>query len=125
MALVRSIQPSGREKLVEVDTNIYWEKEQFSIPIGDTVYSSSIPLTDFHSVDYVITAWNDSEIKTKSINMKVINLNTELKETVYLKTGNGINLIVTPIIDGSIMKVAISSSETYEINLDIARMVLG
>lgn len=116
---------TGSEKLLDLASESMWKLEQFTIPSGSSHDALNLVLADIHSVDCIITVWNNTENKAKSLNLKIIKTSTGLKEVVTSKTGDVINLVVTPTIDGSIMKAVISTSESYDLSVDIAYIVLG
>ena len=115
---------TGREKLIDLASASPWKSDSFTIPASSSGNSIDIPLIDFHSVDYVITVWNDAEVKTKSMDMKVIRQGTLLTEMVRNKIGTGLSISVTPTVVGSIMRVVISTSESYDLNVNIAYLIL-
>jgi len=115
---------TGREKLVDLASASPWQSDSFTIPASSSSSTIEIPLIDLHSADYVITVWNDTELVTKSLNLKVVKIGATLKDVVSNKTGSVINLVVTPMIVGSIMKVVISTSESYDLSVNIAYLIL-
>lgn len=116
---------TGKKKLIDLASESIWKLEQFVIPSASSHDALNLLLSNIHSVDCIITVWNNVENKAKSLNLKIVKTNTGLKDIVTNKTGDVINLVVTPIIDGSIMKVVISTSELYDLSVDIAYIVLG
>ncbi len=115
---------TGKEKLVDLASASPWKNDSFIIPANSSFNTIEIPLDDLHSVSYILTVWNDNESVTKSLDFKVVKVGTTLKKVVFNKTGSVINLVVTPMIVGSIMKVVISTNESYDLSVNIAYLVL-
>lgn len=101
----------------------YWQKER-AVMSGS--YSSiAIPLNSFHAIKYIVTAWNDTEQITKYLELVVTNENSNLTSVLSSKVGNVFNFVVNEAINSGNLRIEFSTTETYNINLEIAYIVMG
>lgn len=101
-----------------------WKRKKFTISASSSIEIHAIPLTSFHSVEYITTVFNDSELKNKSLNIKAHNNFTEIKKSIYAKVGK-LNIAFTfSIVSGNMILTA-SNNESFDVTLEYARLVVG
>ena len=101
-----------------------WIKLTSEIAASTGAIVDETPSSDFHSIDYILTFWNDSQNKTKTLNIKLTNRNGTLKKSVYAKNGDNINYDLTFTLSTGNVIMTLTNNETYAINISIAKLIL-
>jgi len=101
----------------------YWQKETGTFTSSWS--SSEIPTTIFHTVKYLINVWNDTENKNKYLELIVMNENGTLDTIISNKTGSVFNLQIDAVLSSNKMHVELTSSETYQLNVEILYVTIG
>lgn len=98
--------------------------------LNDLVNASStktidtVPLTDFRRIDYSVALSNDSEGKTRSFDLTVINEGGTLTESVKDKLGKNINYAVNVSVNGGNLELDITNNEIFNIDVDYTKIAI-
>lgn len=102
-----------------------WIQETLSIPATTALVVSTVPLADFTHMKYIITTWNVDQTKAKSLEMGIINNAGTLSDNVFNRLNTGLDITVSPAINGLNMELTISNNESFTIETDLIRAKLG
>lgn len=98
------------------------------VKIVDVVSGSSTKnvditqLSNFHSVDYIITIYNDVNDKIVAGNIKVLKISGSIKTQIYGKMGNGLDIEINPEKFLDEMRLQIINNESFDLTVEIAKL---
>ena len=100
-----------------------WFRSRKIIPASSITELDKLLLVNTKSIDYIITAFNDIEIKTKTFNLKVFKEGTTIKESLYLKIGT-INVKINIATDTDYIILNLQNDELFDLTVNFARLSL-
>ena len=101
-----------------------WEKSSNFIPAFTDKTIETIPLADFHSLDFIFTLYNDTENLSKRIHLNIIKEGTTLSTNVSGKLGRLPNIAVTASVLTGDAIIAIFNNNAYQIELNYVKLSL-
>lgn len=97
-----------------------WRKETHALPASATTTIKTIAMDNFRLLECIMVVFNDTEGKTKSVNIKVINKNNTVNDFIFGRIGYGIDLYVNAEKVGADMVLTIQNNESYSCTLRLA-----
>ena len=103
-----------------------WVKKRPAVlPGTSSSVVETIPMTGFKSLDYIVTIWNSTEDKTKSLHLKITQDASGLKSMIRDKLGTNIDFDLSEAIVSGNMELTLTNNETFSLNIEMARLKLG
>lgn len=108
-----------------------WDKESIfdlinngsvDISSGITKVVETIPMNKFNCLEYTVCIKNELETLVKTLKIQVSKNNSDIKETVYAKNGNAINIGITCVQSGSNFELTFVNNESFLVKVNFARL---
>ena len=101
-----------------------WKKKRAIVAASSTAAVHTVPLTKFRTIQYVITLYNTTEDKTKSMNLLVHQEGGALTNTVWARIGKNLTLkVTTELVSGS-MELTVENSELFPLTVEVGYLIL-
>lgn len=100
-----------------------WLKGKRNISATSSLVLDTRALAGFTSLDFVITARNAAKTVTKSLYYSVLMENGTPKSVIMNRKGS-LQMGVTEAVVGSMLEVTVENKESFDINVEFARLVL-
>lgn len=107
---------------LDLVTNQVYKKIKYTIPAMTSAAVDIVPLSSFSSVDY--SASFKTSTKNRGLKIFVSKAVSGIKELVFAKVGDFINIEVTTSISGSDLLVNVQNQETTAVDIVITRALL-
>lgn len=92
--------------------------------IGDILSTETetvlqLTLSDVRSVTAILTVFNTTQDKSKQIQTQIVNSDGDVNDSVGPKTGDGIQVALNAIKDGSNLKLNVTNNEAYDLKYSL------
>lgn len=101
-----------------------WQKVSGTVSSSTTDVVDQIALADLQGIKYLLCYWNDVEDKRKMMELSVVKKTASLKDTVFGKIGDNLNVSVSFGISGANLQLSITNSEAFDVDFQLARLIL-
>ena len=101
-----------------------WITGSKSVGAGATEVVESIPLTNFTCVEYTICMKNAAGTLTKTLKMLARRDDMDIKDTIYAKNGDPINIEISSVQTGTDFQLTFVNNEAFSISVAFARLKL-
>lgn len=103
-----------------------WDKVSSSAIGSSTSVVDSIPNTDFRSLKYIVTVFNDANTAYKSFELNVLNDSGSYLETRShrLRAGD-LNMAIGTVNNAGTFELQITNNESFDVQVEIGRLVLA
>lgn len=103
-----------------------WEKVSSTVPALNTVAVDTLANTEFKSLKYIITTYNETNSAYRSIELSVLNNNGSYRETRShrLQVG-GLSVAIDTFNNAGTFELRITNNESYDVQVEIGRLVLN
>lgn len=95
-----------------------------SVPAGQTLDLDTFLLSDFKSIKYIQTFYNDAQTKSKVQEMLATKEAGGISDTVYAKSGDSISLSVNLVIQGTDGRLRVTNNESFDVSFSILKFIL-
>lgn len=102
-----------------------WRKSRGSIAGSTSETILSIPTSTLHTLNFVLSAYNDTEVEAITRGGMVNLFGSVVQDTIYAKLGKGIDVAIDIVISGSNLQVNVTNSETFTLSYELAYLKLG
>ena len=99
-------------------------KDDAEVLAGQTKVVHQIPIAQFRSVNYILTFFNVSEIKTRSLQLTVIK-ESDIKWQTFGKLGKSLDIDISPSENAGNLDLSITNNEIFNIQVELAFATLG
>jgi len=101
-----------------------WIKIKDPISASASSTFDTIPLTDFVHAEYLINYRSQTTDEAKSFKFSVLNDNSVLKDSVYVKMGTNIRVDVSADVNAGNFELNFTNNEIFDVDISVARLVL-
>lgn len=103
-----------------------WEKLSNTVSATSTGVIDTVDNGSFQSLKYIVTVYNQANTAYRSFEFSVLNNNGSYKETLSnrLQSG-GLNIDVDSVNNGGTYEFQITNNESYEVSVELAKLVLS
>lgn len=101
-----------------------WEKFDNTVPASTTKVIESVVLSSFHSVDYILTIYNEVEEKTRRLQMTVVREGVTISTSVYGRLGSMTGISVNGNVNAANLDLEIVNDNGYQVNVSYTRLTL-
>lgn len=101
-----------------------WTKFTNTVPALTTKVIDVLALADFHSINYAITLYNDSESKTRTFQMTAFREGVTINTSVYNKQGSLVSLESDVLVNGLNSELTIVNNNNFDLEVGFARLSL-
>lgn len=101
-----------------------WTKVTGTVSGSSSSVIDTVDLTSFTSIKYIISARNKPNSAAKYLELSVNYNQSSLSDSVSGKINNGLSMNVDANLVGGNLELDITNNETFDIDLDIAKLVL-
>ena len=103
-----------------------WIKVTASLTPSQTKVIDITPVTGFTGASYIIALWNTSEEVTRLLHLDIAKKNSiTVKDTIHAKIGDVIKMDISPSISGSDLEISMTNNETFTVQVELRRLLLG
>ena len=102
----------------------HWRREIQTILAGATITTSNVNKNTAHAVKYIMNFYNDTQVKTKYLEMSLVRQGTTIKDTVFNKLGGQISLNLEGKILGDNMFVEVKNNEAYNLYMEVFYLIM-
>jgi len=106
-------------QLDRVDPSL-WAHVSDTVTASATKVVDTVALADFKSIEYFVNVNNDANDKSKSFTLRVVNLNTSLKDSLFGKIGSA-SMAIDAIINGGNMDIEITNNEIFDLGVSLTK----
>ena len=85
----------------------------------------TIPLSDFKGLKYIISYCNETEVKFKTLELLASKAGADVKDTVYAKVGDIIDIDVEFIKSGTDAELTFTNNESFDVDVSAFRVKLS
>lgn len=97
---------------------------QNNVGANSTKVVDVVPLNQFVLLEYVVFYYNQALTKQKTLKIKIRNDDTSLKDQVFAKEGDAINVAIHAQINGLNAELFIQNFEAFNLNFKAVRLIL-
>lgn len=123
-----SIEGTALDRQVKITMNpggaVWTLVGPLTVNPGETKVFDTQPLSTLLSAKYITTCYNTSVSKVKTLEFIVVNLVSDLKDTVTNKIGSNLAFDLNSVINGANMEVRIVNNDSVPFNIKAARLLM-
>lgn len=101
-----------------------WVKVSGSVSPSTTNIVDIQALADMQGLRYMLCYWNDANDKRRLLDISVVKKTGSLKDIVYGKIGDSLDVAVDFGISGSDLQMSITNNEAFPVDFQLARLIL-
>lgn len=102
-----------------------WLRFGSSVTQSSTGVVDSVANTSFQALKYIISVFNEANTSYQSFEYNVLNNNGSYKETRSHRLNAGINIRVNTNNNAGTFELQIQNNETFDVQVEIGRLVLA
>ena len=101
-----------------------WGKVEDLVNASSTKAVDSVTFTEFTRAEYVISVYNDTEVKYRSFKMSVAKKGSGVVDSIKGRHGDNISFNINANIVGPNVELTIQNNETYNLSVSIRKLTL-
>jgi hypothetical protein len=102
-----------------------WEKLSSTVDAASTGVVDAVENGSFESLKYIVTVFNQANTAYRSFEFNVLNNNGAYKETVsHRLNGGNLSVRIDSVNNSGSCELQITNNESYEVNVELAKLVL-
>ena len=94
-------------------------RERVSVNPSESKVVHSIPLSDFNSLDYIVSIKKQDQTKNRSFKLLVNRLDAGLSDTVSSIVGSIIGYSISVVANGANAEVVVHNSESFILDVNL------
>lgn len=101
-----------------------WLKKKVSVSASSTKVIDNLPYAAFRFAHYIMRIENSTGSKAKSLNLEAQKVDNNLRDLVFGKFGNSVDVEITTKEVAGQFQLEIVNNETEDLDIRFARLVL-
>lgn len=101
-----------------------WGKVEDLVNASSTKVVDSITFTEFTRAEYVVSVYNDSEVKFRSFKMSVAKKGASVVDSIKGRHGDSISFTINANLVGPNVELTIQNNELFNLSVSIRKLAL-